>query len=420
VSNRDVTHVVTCFLRNHGEVLLLRRSDEVGSYTGKWGSVADHTKGDPDGAAHVAIRERTVDDGISLVRAGKPFTVEIDQETHWRIYPYLFDCDSWAVETNDETAAEFAWVSPTEIHRRETIPDLWTAYERVAPTVETIREDGDHGSAWLSVRALEVLRDRAGVLATTDGDEADGWDDLVVLARDLRTARPSMTAIENRVNRAMAEANARTPTAIEESARQGIERALDADSRAASEAATMLSGTVLTLSRSGTVLEALREATVERVIVAKSRPAREGVGVAETLASNDDRRVTLTVDAAAAHVLAEHAVDSVLVGADTILPDGSVTNKIGTRAVAIAAAREEVPVHAVAAGDKIATDSDARFEPADPEAVYDGDADIGVLNPTFDRTPAGVITVVTEDGALSPTMIGEYAERLAGLASWVD
>ncbi|EMA42307.1 initiation factor 2B related protein [Halococcus morrhuae DSM 1307] len=411
---------VACFLRDRGKILLIRDGDGIDPNIDRLSSLINNADDDPDEAAHAAIRERTVDDAISLVRAGKPFTVEVGQETRWRIYPYLFDCDSWAVETNDETTAEFAWVSPAEIHHRETVPDLWKAYDHVAPTIKTIREDGDHGSTWLSVRALAVLRDRASVLATTDGDEADGWDDLAALARDLRMTRPSMTAIENRVDRAMAEVNARTPTAVEESARQGIQWALDADSRAASEAAARLSGTVLTLSRSGTVLEALREATVERVIVAESRPAREGVGVAETLASDDGFRVTLAVDAAAAHVLAEHAVDSVLVGADTILPDGSVMNKVGTRAVAIAAAREEVPVHAVAAGDKIATDGDARFEPSDPEAVYDGDADIEVLNPTFDRTPADVITVVTEDGALSPTMIGEYAERLAGLAAWTN
>ncbi|EMA50363.1 initiation factor 2B related protein [Halococcus thailandensis] len=411
---------VACFLRNRGEILLVRGGDGIDSNADRWSALIDDANGNPDGAAHAAIRERTVDDATTLVRAGKPFMVEVKQETRWQVHPYLFDCDSQAVETDDEIITEFAWVSPTEIHRRETIPDLWKSYERVAPTIETIQEDTDHGSAWLSVRALEVLRDRAGALATTDGVEADGWDDLAALARDLRTARPSMTAIGNRINRAMAEASARTPTAVEESSRQGIQRALDADSRAASEATARLSGTVLTLSRSGTVLEALREATVERVIVAESRPAREGVGVAEALASDDDCRVTLAVDAAAAHVLAEHAVDSVLVGADTIRPDGSVTNKVGTRAVAIAAAREGVPVHAVAASDKIATDADARFEPGDPAAVYDGDAEIEVLNPTFDRTPADAITVVTEDGALGPTTIGEYAERLAGLAAWDD
>jgi translation initiation factor 2B subunit (eIF-2B alpha/beta/delta family) len=281
-----------------------------------------------------------------------------------------------------------------------------------------VTADTDHGSAWLSVRALEVLRDRAGMLATTDAD-GDGWDDLAALAEDLRTARPSMTVIENRINRAMADASDdRTPAAVERTATETIERAFGADAAAAREAADLLDETVLTLSRSGTVRDALGRAEVEEIVVAESRPAREGVGVAEELA--EDCSVTLAVDAAAAHVLAERSVDCVLVGADTVLPDGSVLNKVGTRGVAIAAAHEDIPVYAVAASDKISTDADARFERGTPEAIYDGDADLYVLNPTFDRTPAEFVAIITEDGPLSAAAVGEHAERMAALASWPE
>ena len=404
---------VACFLRNRGEILLIERSDGTDSDVDRWSALVSQADGDPDEAAHDAVRGWTDGDAVSFVRRGEPFVVEDDdRETRWRIHPYLYDCESRAVET-DETAA-YEWVSPTEIHRRETVPGLWSAYEHIAPTVETIREDADHGSAHLSVRALEVLRDRAGVLAATGTNESDGWDDLAALARDLREARPSMVVVENRVDRAMAQAN-RTPEAVEESTRAGIERAFDADANAAREGATLLDGTVLTLSRSGTVLDALRRADVERVVVAESRPAREGVGVAEELA--EEYPVTLVTDAAVAHVLAEHAVDSVLVGADTILADGSVVNKVGTRGIAIAAAREDVSVYAVAANDKITT-GDARFEDGDPRDVYDGDAAIDVANPTFDRTPAESVTVVTEDGPLDAAAVGERAARLDALASW--
>ena len=412
------SHVVACFLHNRGEVLLLRRSDETESSPGLWSTVTGRSESDPDTAAREVIREGTGLDGIvSLVRRGEPFAVE-DGETRWRVHPYLFDCESRAVETTDE-ATTCKWVSPTEIRRRETVLGLWRAYEHVAPTVETIADDADHGAASLSVRALEVLRDRAGVLATTNAGEADGWDDLAALARDLREARPSMVVIESRINRAMAEAN-RTPRAVEESARAGIERAFAVDEAAASAADDRLSGTVLTLSRSGTVLDALRQADIERVVVAESRPAREGVGVAEELADGDDCQITLVTDAAVAHVLAEHSVDCVLVGADTILADGSVVNKVGTRGVAIAAAHEDVPVYAVASSDKISTDTDAHFEDGDPETVYDGDADLHVANPTFDRTPPEFVTVVTEDGPLDAAAVGEDAEKLASLASWID
>jgi translation initiation factor 2B subunit (eIF-2B alpha/beta/delta family) len=408
------THVVTCFLRNRGEVLLLQRSDEVGSYAGQWGAVAGHAEGDPDGAAREEIREESgLEDATSFVRAGDPFAVE-DGDTHWVVHPYLFDCDSREVETNYETT-KFEWVSPTKIRRRETVPDLWRSYERVAPMVEVVKRDTEHGSAWLSVRTLEVLRDRAGVLATTDAD--DGWDDLAALAEDLRTARPSMTVIENRINRAMAEASDdRTPEAVESAVREGIERAFDADDAAAREAADLLDETVLTLSRSGTVLEALRQADIKAVIVAESRPAREGVGVAEELAAQHD--VTLAVDAAVSHLLATHPVDSVLVGADTILPNGSSLNKVGTRGLAIAAAHEDIPVYVVAASDKISTDAEAEFDDGNREEVYDGESDIAVMNPTFDCTPAKFVTVVTENGTLDSETIADRVDDLRAFASW--
>ena len=95
----------------------------------------------------------------------------------------------------------------------------------------------------------------------------------------------------------------------------------------------------------------IREVDPEVVFVAESRPGGEGVAVAESLA--DEVPVTLCPDAAVAHLLGRGAVDRVLVGADTVLADGSVVNKVGTRAAALAAARERVPVHAVAARDKV-------------------------------------------------------------------
>lgn len=417
----DETAVVTCFLRNRGEVLLLHRSDEVGSYTGRWGAVAGHAEGDPDGAAREEIEEETgLDDAVSLVRAGDPFEVtDDDLDTRWIVHPYLFDCESREVEANDETT-DIEWVSPTEIRQRETVPDLWTSYERVAPTVETIETDTDHGSAWLSVRALEVLRDRAGVLATSAAgeDENGDWSDLETLAEDLRTARPSMTVVANRINRTMAtSSDDRTPGVIERAATAGIDRAFEADEATAREAAARLDGTVLTLSRSGTVLDTLRQATVEEVLVCESRPAREGVGVAEALV--DDCPVTLAIDAAAAHLLAERAVDAVVAGADTVFADGSVLNKVGTRAVAVAAAHENVPVCVVAASDKIDPDpeSEPEFADGDRNQVYDGDADLAVANPTFDRTPAEHVTIVTEHGQLERDDIAETAAELRELAA---
>ncbi|MFB6095104.1 MAG: NUDIX domain-containing protein, partial [Halodesulfurarchaeum sp.] len=55
----DATPVVTVFLRNEGAVLLLRRSEEVGSYPGAWGAVAGHAEGDPESQALAEVEEET-------------------------------------------------------------------------------------------------------------------------------------------------------------------------------------------------------------------------------------------------------------------------------------------------------------------------------------------------------------------------
>jgi translation initiation factor 2B subunit (eIF-2B alpha/beta/delta family) len=407
------TEVVSCFLRHRGRVLFGRRSDAVGTYSGRWGAVSGYAEGDPDDAAREEIEEEVgLLEAVALVRSGDPVEV-VDGERTWVVHPYLFDCASDAATPNREFET-VEWAHPTEIRRRETVPALLEAYDAVAPTVETVSEDREHGSAYVSLRALEVLRDAAGRAAEEGGD----WEGLAALARELLDARPSMAALANRVNRSMYTADGRTPSALERAARRGIDRAADADDRAAERAADTIgeSDGVLTLSRSGTVETALREGDPDRVVVLESRPDREGVGVAERLAEAG-LTVTLTLDAAAAHVACE--VDRVLVGADTVLADGSVVNKVGTRTTAVAAAREGVSMYAVAAADKISPGTEPRLESISETAIYGGDAPVAVDCPLFDRTPADLVAgLVTESGALDREGIAERAAEHERLARW--
>jgi len=437
----DAHHVVTCFLRNDGEVLLGRRSDAVGSYRGRWTGVSGYvaadesgkrSEGSPDGeqhrdperAARAEIAEETgLDGAVTLVRAGDPFPVE-DGERRWRVHPFLFDCASRAVDPNEEIA-ETAWVHAPEILRRETVPNLWTSYDRVRPRVATLRDDRTHGSAWLSMRALETLRDEAALAVAGRADgretaerESDDWDGLATLARDLWTARPSMAVLENRINRAMlAASEEHTPAAIERAARGAIGQAVDADREAARYAADRLPARVATLSRSGTVEAALRRSDPDAVLVAESRPGDEGVGVAERFAGDTD--VTLTTDAAFGSELAEWDAGALLVGADRVLPDGRVVNKAGTRSAALSAAEAGIDCLVVCASDKIARTIEFDREPRESSEVYDGDAELSVANPTFDVTPAAAVTaIVTEQGALSTAEVGAVATAHEEWAAW--
>lgn len=438
------THVVTAFLRDGGETLILRRSDDDGTVSSRWDGVTGRAESDPDRAVQATIREETgLDRGdVTFVRAGDPVAIDEEDETRRIVHPYSFDVATREVATSRETTAT-EWVPSTEIHRRETVPGLWRSYERVSPTLETIETDHERGSAALSLSALRVLRDRAGVLAdrarsNDDGDEPgtddesgdDGWDELASLARALRDARPAMRVVENRVNRAMAGADERCSRALERAAQRTIERAAKADTEAAAVAADVLANRassdragprLLTLSRSGTVLETFRrlEPVPRKVVVAESRPGGEGIDVAVELAS--DHAVTLVADAGVASVLGEHAIDAMLVGADTVFSDGSVSNKVGTRSAAIAADYEGIPTYVVAASAKISPDppTEVDREGRDGSELYDRDATVNVWNPTFDVTPGEVVTgICTERGVFAPDEVSTVAEEFAAFSSW--
>ncbi|WP_277554855.1 NUDIX domain-containing protein [Halobaculum limi] len=421
-----MAHVVTAFCRNGTDVLLVRRSDAVGTYAGRWGGISGYVEGDtgdPLDDARREVREETGIDpaSLTLVRRGDPIAVD-DAEGAFTVHPFLFDCTTRTVTPNEELV-ETEWVQPTAMLDRETVPRLWETYRAVGPTVETVTSDRTHGSSYVSIRALEVLRDEAASLSASrsaaESDVDDDWDRLAEVARTLRGARPGMTALATRVNRVLAEAD-RTAVAVRDRAIRAVVDAATADDRAARAAVRELAGddgptAVLTLSRSETVATAL--ATLDGpIFVAESAPGGEGRNVAASLAAEAEREVTLLPDSAVASLLAEGRVDAALVGADAVLADGSVANKVGTRTLALVAADADVPVYVVTARDKVAPTEE--FHPE--QAAFDAPAGVETYAPLFDRTHADGVTVVTEDGPLDAEACREVAERHRRLAAWDD
>jgi len=411
----DEREVVTCFLRNEGRVLLARRSDDAGSYPGQWGAITGYLTpergappDDPETAARREIREETGLEDVALVRQGEPFAVEdADRGTRWRVHPFLFETETRGIDPNWELP-EYEWIHATAIRRRETVPDLWRSYDRVRPTVGTVAADDEHGSAWISLLALEVLRDEAALAAD--------FETVAAVARELLAARPSMAVVETRINRVMSAAGV-APGDVEAAAREEIASAVEADRVAAAVAADRIEGArVCTLSRSGTVQTALERADPDAVLIAESRPGGEGIDVAESLAG--DFEVTLTSDAALAGRLAEFDADAVVVGADTILPDGRVLNKVGTHGLALAAAAHDLPCYAVAAADKITPDTEVDVEQA-PTTLYEGDADVVVANPLFETTPPDRWTgICTDEGMLDADDVSDIAARHRSHRQW--
>lgn len=454
VSARDCRrglHVITAFVRHEGDLLVVQRKEDHSS-PDHWDAVSRaqaERPVDPVAVARDALAQIGIE-GATLVRRGDPVAVDAPNMSGTArnenansneleptaapnaaegrlIHPLLFAVETREVSLSVGTAE---WLPAPSMRHRPTVPFFWWAYRRVAPTVETVVADTDHGSAWISIRALEVLRDRAAV--------ADACQTVVDVARGLRAAHPDMAALHNRINRAMARAGGddveaaertdsdtteQTPSAVVAAAQRTLEEAVQADRKAARRAAALLDSdaTVGTLSRSGTVVDALVQAD-STVVIGESRPAGEGSDVAAALAARD-MAVTLTTDAALSSALscnAELSIDVVLVGADAVLPDGGIINKVGTRALSLAAAESAVPLYAVAASDKVALEEYQPTRQSDPTPL-DPAPDVETWVPTFDRTPpAAVDGIVTEDGVLAPAEIEAVAARHRRYANWVD
>jgi len=171
----------------------------------------------------------------------------------------------------------------------------------------------------------------------------------------------------------------------------------------------------------GTALGVIRSAFAAdprvTVHVTETRPRLQGARLTAWELAAAGIPHTLLVDSAAAVLLRDGRVDAVTVGADRVAANGDTANKIGTLAVAIAAAHYGVPFYVVAPAstvDLAAPTGGAipvEERPAD-EVTHpcggggaDGVAPVGtpVYNPAFDVTAAALITaIVTEEGVARP------------------
>ena len=138
----DATHVVTCFLlrrdRGHDEILIVRRSERVRTYRGRWAGVSGYVElgVSPQDQAYTELREETqlAPEEVSLLSAGAPLPVQDAAEgLNWLVHPFLFLVRAPDHIQTDWEARESRWVAPSEVAQLETVPGLAEALARVYP-----------------------------------------------------------------------------------------------------------------------------------------------------------------------------------------------------------------------------------------------------------------------------------------------
>jgi 8-oxo-dGTP pyrophosphatase MutT (NUDIX family) len=126
--------VVTCFLESGGEILILRRSGEVGSYRGRWAGVSGYIESSADEQALTEIEEETgLGRGeVELLKKGEPLAVEDEGlGIRWVVHPYLFRIKDRDKIRIDWEHKEARWIKPEYIEHYQTVPKLKEALSRV-------------------------------------------------------------------------------------------------------------------------------------------------------------------------------------------------------------------------------------------------------------------------------------------------
>ena len=127
-------HVVTCFLMKDDRILILKRSQKVGTFKGKWAGVSGFIETLPESQSLLEIYEETglTTSDIALVKAGLPFEVEDTQNNIlWAIHPYLYKVTGQRPISIDWEHFEYKWIKPDELSGFDTVPGLQEALERV-------------------------------------------------------------------------------------------------------------------------------------------------------------------------------------------------------------------------------------------------------------------------------------------------
>jgi ADP-ribose pyrophosphatase YjhB (NUDIX family) len=187
--------VVTSFLQQGPLILLVRRSNQVGTYTGKWAAVSGFLEENenPIERAKTEIFEEVglTSANIRLVRTGEPLQVyDSENDTVWIVNPLLFNARQYTPRIEMGTS-QHKWVDPDELANYETVPRLRQTFDRVrwdlstVPTnlskaieiVDEIARDRTNGASYLGRRSIEAIEVAVHLSAAESKNDLQGHTD---------------------------------------------------------------------------------------------------------------------------------------------------------------------------------------------------------------------------------------------------
>jgi methylthioribose-1-phosphate isomerase len=151
-----------------------------------------------------------------------------------------------------------------------------------------------------------------------------------------------------------------------------------------------------------------------KVYVDETRPLLQGARLTAWELRKKKVSHTLIADNMAAYLMQKGKIDKVFVGADRIVANGDIANKIGTYNLAVIAKYHNVPFYVVAPRStfdlKLKNLKNIPIEERNGDEVrmvlgkiYISHKKVRVFNPAFDTVPHGLVTaIVTDKGIIYP------------------
>ena len=292
----------------------------------------------------------------------------------------------------------------------------------VKEKIQQIKADNSSGASILTHEAAETLK----LLAkeSVQLDEEKFTEVLYKTGGGLIKAQPTMAPIFSLVNAVLDEFKEfQGNTAFQEKklpeiCDKYIDNQKEAEDRMRKKAAGVIRNghTIMTHSFSNSVLETMKEAFQAKrqfqVICTESRPANEGVTMAQELAKIGIK-VELVTDAAVTLMI--NKVNSVFVGADAV-NEHTFTNKTGTCQLALAAQATQAVFYVLCTSSKLLPiDAGLPRQPLKPasEILLNPPENITPVNYYYEHTPIRYCDgFITENGITKPAKLQQRFQKI--------
>ncbi len=242
------------------------------------------------------------------------------------------------------------------------------------------------------------------------------------VAEYVKSARPTAISLPNAVSYVMYRLRRKTFTSLDEArelvikaakefinySEEAVKKIGELGARRIEHGDTLMTHCHSTAAVS-VIVTAHKQGKVDKVYVKETRPAFQGLITAKVL-SDEGIDVILIPDSSVRYYMKK--VDKVVVGADTVVANGAVVNKIGTSLVALAAKEARVRFYVASETYKFSpytvVGELVPIEVRDPREIVEEEwlkenPNVSVFNPVFDVTPPEYIdAIITEKGIIPP------------------